>query len=118
MAAAEYGGDAGNGSRTSALYRVDLSRWAQEAGFLPGTSIGSAGASAQGQKPKSARLNGMSVVPSRADVVRSLRHIRFVPNPASKHARRCALRRRTPGNCEVFHIVSLLPEYNMSNSFS
>src|SRR5260370_23065236 len=34
---------------------------------------------------------------------------------AYKHARRCAFRRRL---CEVFHIVALLPEYNLSNSFS
>jgi hypothetical protein len=31
------------------------------------------------------------------------------PNPDSKRARRCAFRRRTSGNCEVFHIVALPP---------
>ena len=45
-------------------------------------------------------------------------HVLNVPNPESKYARRCALRRRTSGNCEVFHIVCLLPEYNVSDLFS
>ena len=33
-----------------------------------------------GQCRKLARLNGMSVLPSTADVIGSLRHVRFVPN--------------------------------------
>jgi hypothetical protein len=33
----------------------------------------------QGQKRKWPRLNGMSVLPSRADIVRPTRHFRFVP---------------------------------------
>src|SRR5258705_2273612 len=32
-----------------------------------------------GQSRKLARLNGMSVLPSTADVIGSLRHVRFVP---------------------------------------
>src|SRR6185503_9004641 len=32
-----------------------------------------------------------------------------LPNPDSKHARRCAFRRRTSGKCEVLHIVALPP---------
>ena len=35
--------------------------------------------SLMGQSRKLARLNGMSVLPSTADVIGSLRHVRFVP---------------------------------------
>src|SRR5258707_9464446 len=59
-----------------------------------------------------------SGLPLKADIAQCNRDVSNVPNPDSKHARRCAFRRRTSGNCEVFHIVALLPEYNMSNSFS
>src|SRR6202140_3631314 len=39
-----------------------------------------------GQSRKLARLNGMSVLPSTADVVRPHRHVRFVPLPDSSTA--------------------------------
>jgi hypothetical protein len=53
----------------------------------------------------------------KTDILSVRRHVSKVPNPDFKRARRRAFRRRTSGNCEAFHIGTLLLEYNMSNSF-
>src|SRR5882757_5090207 len=50
-----------------------------------------------------------SALPSTPDLGETSGYVSFVPNPDSKHARWCAFRRRTSGNCEVFHIVALPP---------
>jgi hypothetical protein len=55
--------------------------------------------SQMGQKRKWPRYNGMSVVPSRADIVRPSRHVRFVPRTDSATDSATVLNLLLTGSC-------------------